>query len=297
MSGGYDNVIDTNGAGANTVSGGGHQRITDDGATNQADHGTISGGSSNTIKGGAGALTNHYSTVGGGTLNTITGANAATIAGGDQNVVTGASGTVAGGKSNTVSGTYGVAGGLDNVASGASGAVALGRANVASGTSSTTLGYGNQATATATVATGQDAKAVTAGAWAHAGGKINTVGDAQSLTIVLRRETTDATTTAMTPNVTVQDGAACAYRATIVAHDVATGDSKAWKIDGLLRRAGTVVTQVGGAPTPVVLAADAGASAWTAVAFTGTSTFTFRVTGAAGTTIRWSARFDAAEVL
>ena len=159
ISGGYDHL---NNQLAGTISGGGHNKLSEAGT-----HGTIAGGAGNYVK----AATD-YAVIGGGSSNQIgsTGpADNATIAGGADNTITqglqntvgggnsnditssgdyntiagggghaisgsGSSGTIGGGNANTVSGTGGtVSGGQSNTASGANSAVAGGDNNTASG--------------------------------------------------------------------------------------------------------------------------------------------------------------------
>lgn len=283
IGGGYDNVIDINGAGANTMAGGAHHRITGSG-----DHNTIGGGSYNR------AIGTQYTTIAGGTQNEITG-SFGTIGGGDQNKVTNTSGTVLGGKGNTANGSTSTVGGLSSTAGGAN-SFSVGRETQSSGAQSIALGYGTIAEGTNSLATGYESRALSGGQRAHANGKFVVAGDAQESTIVVKRETTTATTTSSSPNITPQDNGSTTWRAIVVARDVATGDSKAWEVKGLIRRAGTVVTQVGGAPVATVIAADAAASAWGLSTLTGTGSFVFRFTGEAGKTIRWVVRYDTAEV-
>lgn len=154
-------------------------------------HGTIGGGSFHAIKNG------DYHTIAGGTLNSIdtTGGSRCAIGGGDNNTISGtiAGATIAGGRSNTATGTQAsIGGGYTNTASGAHSTIAGGNSNTASAQYATVAGgSNNQATGArgsvgggaantataqgATVAGGETCAATAANATVG-GGKTNTAG-------------------------------------------------------------------------------------------------------------------------
>lgn len=228
-------------------------------------HGTILGGSANKItKPGD---TNDYSTIGGGTGNTASG-TVSTIGGGQNNTASGTGATVLGGTANTASGDQ---------------SATVGSNNLASGTSA--LAMGNRAVARET------------GQFALASTRFAVDGDQQTSVRVAGVTTTDATTTSLTMQTIFPVSSSQVYSVHIVGRDTSTGDTKAWRIDGVLRRGSSgAVVEVGGTPTPTLLGGDAGAGAWTLGIFVGTGTYNLRVTGEAAKTIRWTARMEWTEV-
>lgn len=293
ISGGYDNVIDTTGAGAGTISGGAHHRILDKTAASGS-HGAIGGGSFHTVKG-------NYSGVFSGTGNSVTDADYAVIAGGSSQTASGNNSGVTHGSGCIASGTWALAGGLNATASGANVSVALGRSVTASGTSATALGYEAQALNTESMATGRGSKTNSNGQWAHSSGYFAAIGDAQVTRMVVRRQSTDATTGSSTPNYQPPDGATVSYRFLVAARQTGgaagtVGDSARWTVEGLIRRAGTTVTQVGTA-TVTKTHNDTGAAAWTVSVLPGTGTFVLRCTGEASKNIDWVAELVAVEAM
>lgn len=257
IDGGYDNV-----AGGLASSIRGHHNYTALGTT----HGSINGGSVNKItKPGA---SNDYSTIGGGTANEASGGTN-TISGGSSNVASGTGATIGGGVSNTASGNQ---------------ACIPGGAN-------------NQASATSSVALGNRAVAREGGQVAQATTMFAAAGDQQTSVRVAGLTTTDATVTTFQMEAAFPVSSSQVYSCHLVAREPATGDTKAWRIDGVLRRGSSgAVVEVGGAPTPTALGADAGASTWAVATLGGTGTMNLRVTGQAAKTIRWVARFEFTEV-
>lgn len=272
ITGGYDNVAN----GLMTTLSGAHN-LTEA----ASDHGTISGGSFQKINSGS------YGTIGGGTAHTVS-ATAATIAGGTTNTASGIQASIAGGSTNT--------------ASGQGSAIAGGLSNTTSGTYSLSAGRSNTATASYTVADGYYARAYTEGMEAHASGRFAAVGDAQVSRLVLRNTTTNATATILGPagaaaHHQMQEPASCNFHVLVVAREPSTGDSKAWEIKGLAQNnTSASVTFIGGAPTPTVIAASAGASAWTCAMASGSNSLGVTGTGEASKTIRWVATMTMVEV-
>lgn len=300
--GGYDNVVN----GWACYVQGFHNRVGLD-----ANHCTISGGSIHSMPEGT-----TYGTIGGGTTNEVH-SNYSTVSGGRMNKATGIESTVLGGESNTASGNGSVAGGRKNVASGL-GSYAVGDNNSASGPAATVTGgtlnnatgeyatvaggYGNTAAARFTTASGRGAHANATGMKAHAGGTFSTLGDAQAGDWILRRESTDATTTELfTENgfgrITLADGQSMAFEALIVAKSTA-GESAGYKVSGLIERpAGSAAAAFIGTPTITALGEDV--AAWNVTLFAGLTDGTLRiqVTGEAGKTIRWVGRVSGSMVI
>lgn len=279
----------------------------------------VGGGASNTASGQwstvAGGEANiarevHHNTVGGGYGNvagqaTGGGRSYATVGGGNSNYATGAYSAVAGGTGNTA-GAYGctVAGGDVNAASagsaGGSGegwsTVGGGAGNVADGWYSTIPG-GSRASARDLYAR-----------FSYASGQFSGRGDAQMGIHVTRRSTSNATAARLsadgaapgtrTVNV-LPNSYAYIIRAEVVARENTTGDAKMWLITAGVRRGATAATTaLVAAATVTVVAADAGAAAWTAtvVADTTRGSIEVEVAGEAAKTIRWVATMYTTEV-
>lgn len=196
------------------------------------------------------------------------------------------------------------------VASGAGSSVLGGENNTASGNNSVAMGSGNIASGAVSVATGNAAATrSTRGKRAHASGQFAAVGDAQAADHVMRRVTDSATTTSLTTDGAAPTGDAAnsinipanstyAVEVTVTGREAATGDSAILRVTGMVRRGATVgtTTLVGAATT--ALAADAGASTWTATlsADNTRGSIFVRVTGEAAKTINWVAHVRTVEV-
>ena len=299
--GGYDNVLNSlasfiagqhclirAASGAGGGEGGGHHAIL--------------GGSIHEIAAGG------FHTILGGTKHRISATgNAAVVVGGDSNAID-AGGQFAfagGGKSNSITGGYAVViGGTRNVASGQSASVVGGNDNTASGASAAVVsGRANLAGQDDSTAMGNAASPPQPGGVAFAKGQFAAVGDAQGESFVARRETTDATTATLgiagaATAVVMPVDTAWAVRLLVVAHgtDNATSDNAAWSAHLLVRRTGGAAATIVGTPAVTQIAAEGSAAAWTVAFTTGTSPLNVRVTGEAGKTIRWVARFDVVQV-
>lgn len=232
-------------------------------------------------------------------------------------VASGSSAVIGGGNGNTASATNAsVLGGQSNVASAINSTVSGGRANTASGVSSVVSGGGNGsgggnvASGIASWVPGGHAattRGVTGrGAWSS--GQIVATGDNQSGEHQLGRQTTDATPTRLT-----SDGAAAsainqinlpnfsAYAGILIVTAKAAGvtDAAHWIVNcGAVRGngVGTVVAQGGGASIAPTLSNGTG-STWRIAVTADTTNGALAVdaTGAAATTINWSARFASVE--
>ena len=201
------------------------------------------------------------------------------VAIGRQAAASGATSTVLGGYACTASGSYSTSVG--------------GRSNVADGYGSRTGGYG----ASAGGIRGKDA---------FASQRFSTSGDAQTATIVLKSDTTDATAEALTTNnstastdnqVVLPNNSAYFFSGTCIAREQAADgtDVGAWEFKGAIRReanAGTTTLIKStidefNVPTgwAIALSAD-----------TTNGCLKVQVTGAASTDIRWVATVQTSEV-
>lgn len=109
--------------------------------------------------------------------------------------------------------------------------------------------------------------------------------------------TTDATATKLggvagtwTGNggIGMSDSTSGVLRGSLVARDAATGDTKAWAVEAVLKAdgAGNVTVAAGGTPTEVH--EDAATTAWAVTVLGGSYDVTLQVTGEAAKTIGWS---------
>lgn len=252
--------------------------------------GQVASGNNSVIAGGQNNIASgNFSVIGGGAGNTASASNA-TVAGGISCQATSTYATVGGGNTNIAGGAYSfIGGGNANTASANFSAVGGGSSNAASGDYSAVLG-GFQATTRGLY-----------GTWAWASGVFSSQGDAQEQHAVLRATTTNATTTGLsadagTPaaatSVVLPNNSMYCFEATVSAKVATFGDRAAFKITGAVSRgANAAATQIDGTVTVTTVAAIGGASAWTvtAVANTTLGSLEIRVTGVAGTTIKWVA--------
>lgn len=239
--------------------------------------------------------------VGGGSNNTASGANGV-VSGGNSNVASGTGSVVSGGSLNTASSTNAtIGGGTLNTASAQYAAVLGGQGNVADGGQS--LASGRYATTRGI----SGARVHSAGA-AWAGGS-QALGTAQTGTYVLRRQTTDATTSYLNADdsgtltaariVALPDNATYTFDVLVTARRTdAANESAGYRLSGVIdRQSGAGTTALVGTVTKVVLGEDT--AAWDADIFVDTTNggFTVQVTGEVGKTIRWVAAINTAEVV
>lgn len=253
-----------------------------------------------------------------GARNTAGGANSVAIG---QNNNASTSDCVAIGAGNLPSGANAVAIGGTNTSSG-SGSVAIGNNAVASNTYAFAMGYYATASGVYSRATSLCIASGTFGyahgyaaldrgmygAEAFASGYFAGDGDSQVRRAVLRIGTTNATqatatadgTAATTVNqLVLPNNGSVTVKGVIQGRQNATGDAASWEFTAHIKRgANAAATAMVAACTPVVIAADAGASAW-AVAVDADTTngcLRIRVTGEAAKTIRWNCCVEALEV-
>jgi hypothetical protein len=285
-------------------------------------HGVVVGGGNN-------QATGSYSFIGGG-------GDAGTAA--NRNVASGDWSVVGGGRKNTASGQSSfvgsggdyVSGVAGNTASGVASAVVAGFANT-NGSYSGFLGAGSSNTLSAVdyaVLVGGNNQTVSGGYSAILGGQFGTTrsivgnhvfpacnspiagasGVSQSALLILAAATTDATATVLRSNTSAASGtnqvilpnnSAYLFKATVIAGVTGAGDTKAWKLEGAIKRgAGVGTAAIVGTVTTTVLAADTGASTWTVTATADTTNggLAITVTGQASTTIRWVCKVETTEL-
>jgi len=133
-------------------------------------------------------------------------------------------------------------------------------------------------------------------------------GYSQAGLLILGKQTTDATATVITSDgltasisnqVILPNNSAYYFKVRVIAGVTGAGDTKAWTLEGAIKRgAGVGTTAIVGTVTTTVIATDAGAATWavTATADTTNGGLKITVTGQAATTIRWVAKAETAEM-
>jgi len=285
-------------------------------------HGVVVGGGNNQATGSysfiggggdAGTAANRnvasgdWSVVGGGVKNVASGAGSVISGGGtfsdgsiSGNTANGAASAIVGGRGHTASGTQSfIGGGFIHVASGTNSVVAGGYVNTANGEYSAILGgvrgitrsiSGFQATP------------------AHVNPIADNFGVSQGGVLILGTQTTDATATVLRSNtsaasttnqIILPNNSAYAFKGTVIANVTGGGNTKAWAIEGAIKRgANAASTALVGTPTVTSAYADAGAATWdiTATADTTNGGLKITFTGQAATTIRCVAKLETTEV-
>lgn len=204
------------------------------------------------------------------------------------------------GSSNTASATRSaVIGGSNNTASGSESGVFGGSNNTANGNSSFVASgsFGTARSITGSVTFAASLNPIT-----------SALGVSQTETLILARQTTDATVTTLCSNnsaagttnqVILPNNSAYYVRGSIIATVTGGGNTKSWDFIATIKRGATAAsTAIVGAVTLNVQAADAGAATWV-VAITADTTnggLAVTVTGQAATTIRWVAKLESTEV-
>jgi len=269
-------------------------------------HGVVVGGGNN-------QATGSYSFIGGGgDAGTAANRNVASgdwsvVCGGAKNLASGAGSFIGGGgfyssgvQGNTASGAgSGVVSGFSNQATSEGSFVGSGDGNLANGLTSAILG-GRQGT-TRSIVSNQVFPAcynpVASG-----------VGLSQSALLILGRQTTDATATALTSNtnaasnnnqVILPNNSAYYFKGSVIANVTGAANGAAWSFEGaIMRGANAASTVLIDTPSVNRVAASSGATAWT-IAITADTTnggLRVTVTGVASTTIRWVAKVETTEV-
>jgi hypothetical protein len=259
-------------------------------------HGVVVGGGNN-------QATGSYSFIGGGgDAGTAANRNTAsadwgTVVGGRANLASAVSAFVGGGGTdgantggNTASGIgSSVLGGFSNQASGQWASVSGGLQNLANGFASIVVNgrYGSTRGIVGNISFPASNVPI-----AQSGGA------SQSALLVLGRQTTDATATALTSDtsaagttnqVILPNNSAYFFTGEVVSGVTGGGNTKGWTIEGVIKRgANAASTALVGTPTVTSTYADAGASTWVIAVTADTTNGGIRVTftGQAATTIR-----------
>jgi hypothetical protein len=249
-----------------------------------------------------------------GTSNTASDLNAAVV-GGESNTANAARAAILGGISNSASGSRStVIGGQSNSASGTNSVVVSGSNNIANANASAVLGseFSTANGTNAAVLGGRYGSTRLIGGNTVLPASINPIesvlGVSQTATLLLARQTTDATATVLASNtsaatttnqVILPNNSAYTFQGTCVANVTGGGDSSGWKFEGVIKRgANAASTALVAAVTPLVIAQDVGAATWV-LAITADTTnggIAVTVTGAAATTIRWVVKIETTEV-
>jgi hypothetical protein len=248
-----------------------------------------------------------WSAVLGGRANTASGIGAVIVGGGmfnasaiGPNTATGNSSFVGAGYNNNATNTgSSVLAGNNNTASGQFASICGGSLSVANGSNSTVI--------SGTYATTRSISGNTVfGASTNPIATVN--GVSQAALLILAVQTTNATATVLcsdtnaastTNQVILPNNSAYAFRGTVIANVTGGGNTKAWAIEGAIKRgANAASTALVGTPTVTSAYADAGASTWaiTATADTTNGGLAITFTGQASTTIRCVAKLETVEV-
>ena len=260
-------------------------------------HGVVVGGGNN-------QATGSYSFIGGGgDAGTAANRNVASgdwsvVVGGRGNQATGLGAFIGGGgfdgatlSANTVGGLSAtVAGGMGNNASGYNAVISGGRQNQANSTVGTINGGGYGTSRGITGYTVSPASFSPLGTFL--------VGSSQSALLVLGKQTTDATATALTSDgatasgvnqVILPNNSAYFFTGEVISGVTGGGNTKGWTIEGVIKRgANAASTALVGVPTVTSTYADLGAATWDIAVTADTTNGGLRVTftGQAATTIR-----------
>jgi hypothetical protein len=266
-------------------------------------HGVVVGGGNNQATGSysfiggggdAGSSANRnvasgdWSTVGGGIKNTATGIGAVISGGGYDgtvygNIASGSASVITGGIGHTVSAGY---------------ATVLGGAfNLANGQFSTVMGAsGSTRSIVGNIVTSAQFGAVSF-----------STGTAQSATLILGKQTTNATPTVLTSEgsaaatnnqVILPNNSAYFFTGEVVAGVTGGGNTKGWTIEGVIKRGSGVGTTALVGSTVTSMYADVGAATWTIALSADTTNGGLAVTftGQAATTIRTVAQIRTTEM-
>ena len=192
----------------------------------------------------------------------------------------------------------------------ASGAFALGRTSFANAEGTFTYGKDNTASKAFAVAGGSYALSNTIGKQAFASGRFAyDVGSAQTGTFVLRSDTTDATSEALTANnstagttnqIVLPNNSCYGFTGTVIAREdsSATNDFAVWEIKGGAVRAASASTTALGTYNINKISESTGATNWSIAlsADTTNGAVAITVTGEASHNIRWVATVNTTEV-
>jgi hypothetical protein len=242
---------------------------------------------------------NYYSAIVGGNLNSASSTHCF-LGGGDSNTVSGSYSAILGGSGNSITNSYsGILGGTSNTASGSSSVVVGGTSHTANATNNSCIGgsYGTTRSINGIFVTPASNNPITPSS-----------GRQQLATLLLGRQTTDATATVLASNssaastnnqVILPNNSAYTFQGTCIANVTGGGNTSGWKFEGVIKRgANAASTALVAAVTPLVIAQDAGAVTWVLAVTADTTNggIAVTVTGQAATTIRWVAKIETTEV-
>jgi hypothetical protein len=203
---------------------------------------------------------------------------------------------------NVASGNYSFVVGQNNAAT-AENSCAMGTGNTAAGSASFVFGNGNFATANESFAIGNGAFARLQSQFALGARLFSAVSKTQYNIFIVGATTTDATPTVLTTQgaaqITLQNNSAMRFNILVIANVTGGGNTSGWELKGVIKRgANAASTALVGTVTTTLVGQDAGASGWAIAATANTTTggLTITATGQAGTTIRWVATVECAEV-
>jgi hypothetical protein len=235
--------------------------------------------------------------IAGGAAATASGANSVCLGG--QNATASGSGAVCIGNGTSSGSSSAVVGGSSNTASSTTAGVYAGNVNTANSSYSAVVGggYGTTRSINGNFVTPASDTPITSSA-----------GRQQLATLLLGRETTNATATRLASNagaagtsnqVILPNNSAYTFQGTCIANVTGGSTTSGWKFEGVIKRgANAASTALVAAVTPTVIAQDAAAATWV-LAITADTTnggIAVTVTGAAATTIRWVVQIETTEV-
>jgi hypothetical protein len=240
---------------------------------------------------------NTYSAVVGGENNTANNLYSSVV-GGSNNLASGSRSAVVGGSSNTANNNNSfVGGGTSNLANNNNSFIGGGENNFVQSNNSVIIG-----------GQGGTTRSIIGNFVTPASISPISIFSQQLGTLLLGRQTTNATATVLTSNtsgagttnqVILPNNSAYYVKGSVIATVTGGGNTKSWDFIATIKRgANAASTAIVGAVTLNVQAADAGASTWI-VAITADTTnggLAVTVTGQAATTIRWVAKLESTEV-
>jgi hypothetical protein len=252
------------------------------------------------ISGGANAIASGANSVCLGGQNNIASQSGSVVIGGGSSSASQTNSIVVGGSSNTAGGNASVvAGGQFLNASGTGAGIFCGTNHSASGDRSAIIGG---AVGTTRLIVGNF---VTPASYFPVAGQS---GVQQLATLLLGRQTTDATATVLSSNnvgatttnqVILPNNSAYTFQGTCIANVTGGGATSGWKFEGVIKRgANAASTTLVAAVTPTVIAQDVGAVTWVLAVTADTTNggIAVTVTGQAATTIRWVVQIETTEV-
>lgn len=254
-----------------------------------------------------------FAVVAGGTGNRTNAARSAVI-GGDTNLASNTNAAVVGGTNNTASGSQAaVIGGGNSQASNTNSAVIGGDTNTVSGSNAFIGGGANNTTNStnaAVIGGSRGSTRLIVGNFvipASSSPITAASGVTQLATLLLGRQTTDATATVLTSNtsaasttnqIILPNNSAYYFQGSITAGVTGGGNSAMWSFEGGIKRGANAAATTLIQSVINRVAADAGASGWIVALSADTTNggLAVTVTGQAATTIRWVCKVETTEM-